>query len=234
MDRLWSGQELCFALCCPSSTPSSLSSSSTVRRWRCHFAQLTPFFSNSFSVPEPASCLHRNSHPQITLFYNCRPATKTFRSTTSTFFFLMVLLFGWGLATAVMVYSLAQWVPLLSVTTAELCFWCCITLLTITVIIFPPRINPSRGCGPFRFFPYMWEIVPDTFNSLSKTTKEFLFFIGSQAFSIPLFLIFGWVEFLKDISSSTFYLWSCGSPLSVLCYAIIAALFFPVWCCVIS
>lgn len=45
--------------------------------------------------------------PQVTLFYNCRPALRTFRSTTSNFFFLVVLLFGWGLATSVMVYSVA-------------------------------------------------------------------------------------------------------------------------------
>lgn len=46
-------------------------------------------------------------YPQITLFHNCRPALRTFRSTTSTFFFLVVLLFGWGLATTVMAYSVA-------------------------------------------------------------------------------------------------------------------------------
>lgn len=46
-------------------------------------------------------------YPQVTLFYNCRPALRTFRSTTSNFFFLVVLLFGWGLATSVMVYSVA-------------------------------------------------------------------------------------------------------------------------------
>ncbi|XP_026173095.1 transmembrane channel-like protein 7 isoform X2 [Mastacembelus armatus] len=95
---------------------------------------------------------------KVTLFYNCRPALKTFRSTTSTFFFLVVLLFGWGLAILVMIYSLAE-------------------------------IHPSMGCGPFRFFPYMWSIVPTSFYSLSKTTQEFLFFIGSQAFSIPLFVL---------------------------------------------
>uniref|UniRef100_UPI0037E866E9 transmembrane channel-like protein 7 n=1 Tax=Semicossyphus pulcher TaxID=241346 RepID=UPI0037E866E9 len=95
---------------------------------------------------------------RITLFYNCRPALKTFRSTTSTFFFLVVLLFGGGLATVVMVYSVAA-------------------------------IRPSMGCGPFRFFPSMWSIVPASFNDLSETIKEFLFFIGSQAFSIPLFVL---------------------------------------------
>ncbi|XP_068425069.1 transmembrane channel-like protein 7 [Clinocottus analis] len=96
---------------------------------------------------------------KITLFYNCRPALKTFRSTTSTFFCLVVLLIGWGLATAVMVYSIA-------------------------------KIHPSMGCGPFRFFPNMWSIVPKSFYSLSKVTQDFLFFIGSQSFSIPLSVLF--------------------------------------------
>ncbi|XP_032375553.1 transmembrane channel-like protein 7 [Etheostoma spectabile] len=95
---------------------------------------------------------------KVTLFYNCRPALKTFRSTTSTFFFLVVLLFGWSLATVVMVYSLA-------------------------------KIHPSMGCGPFSFFPSMWSIVPTSFYNLSEITQEFLFFIGSQAFSIPLFVL---------------------------------------------
>ncbi|XP_074540501.1 voltage-gated chloride channel TMC4 [Halichoeres trimaculatus] len=95
---------------------------------------------------------------RITLFNNCRPALKTFRSTSSTFFFLVVLLLGGGMATGVMVYSLAA-------------------------------IHPSWGCGPFRVFPSMWSIVPVTFSSLTETTQEFLFFIGSQAFSIPLFVI---------------------------------------------
>ncbi|XP_068591166.1 transmembrane channel-like protein 7 [Cebidichthys violaceus] len=95
---------------------------------------------------------------KVTLFYNCRPALKTFRSTTSTFFFLVVLMFGWGLATVVMIYSLAE-------------------------------IKPSMGCGPFRSIPSMWSIVPTSFHRLSTITQDFLFFIGSQAFSIPLFAL---------------------------------------------
>ncbi|XP_036928882.1 transmembrane channel-like protein 7 [Acanthopagrus latus] len=97
---------------------------------------------------------------KITLVHNCRPALRTFRSTTSAFFFLVVLAVGWALATVVLVYSVAE-------------------------------IRPSMGCGPFRFFPSMWSIVPNTFNSLSETTQEFLFFIGSQAFSIPLCVLSG-------------------------------------------
>uniref|UniRef100_A0A3P8SGW7 Transmembrane channel-like protein n=1 Tax=Amphiprion percula TaxID=161767 RepID=A0A3P8SGW7_AMPPE len=95
---------------------------------------------------------------KLTLFQNCRPALKTFRSTTSNFFFLLVLLLGLGIATMVMIYSVAQ-------------------------------IHPSMACGPFRSLPNIWSIVPNSFYSLSDVTQEFLFFIGSQAFSIPLFTL---------------------------------------------
>ncbi|XP_043971867.1 transmembrane channel-like protein 7 isoform X1 [Gambusia affinis] len=97
---------------------------------------------------------------KITLFYNCRPALRTFRSTTSAFFFLAVLLFGWILALVVMIYSIAV-------------------------------IHPSFACGPFRSFFRMWKIVPETFSTLPEGTRDFLFFIGSQAFSIPLFALSG-------------------------------------------
>ncbi|XP_008284064.1 transmembrane channel-like protein 4 [Stegastes partitus] len=95
---------------------------------------------------------------KITLFQNCRPAVKTFRSTTSNFFFLFVLLLGLGLATLVMIYSLAV-------------------------------IHPSLACGPFRFLPNMWSTVPTSFYNLPDVAQEFLFFVGSQAFSIPLFTL---------------------------------------------
>ncbi|KAJ8289954.1 hypothetical protein GJAV_G00007120 [Gymnothorax javanicus] len=95
---------------------------------------------------------------KVTLFYNCRPATRTFRSTSSNFFFLFVLLFGWILACLTLLYSVAV-------------------------------IPTSLSCGPFRSLSTMWSVVPNSFNSLSETTREFLFFIGSQAFSVPLFLL---------------------------------------------
>uniref|UniRef100_A0A3Q1FB59 Transmembrane channel-like protein n=1 Tax=Acanthochromis polyacanthus TaxID=80966 RepID=A0A3Q1FB59_9TELE len=95
---------------------------------------------------------------KLTLFQNCRPAMKTFRSTTSNFFFLLVLVLGLSIATMVMIYSVAE-------------------------------IHPSMACGPFRFFPNIWSIVPNSLYSLSDVTQEFLFFIGSQAFSIPLFTL---------------------------------------------
>ncbi|TRY89325.1 hypothetical protein DNTS_023616 [Danionella cerebrum] len=45
---------------------------------------------------------------KISLFQNCQPATRRFRSTTSNFFFLLVLLFGWMLASVVLLYSVAK------------------------------------------------------------------------------------------------------------------------------
>ncbi|XP_072317452.1 transmembrane channel-like protein 7 [Eucyclogobius newberryi] len=95
---------------------------------------------------------------KITLFQNCRPALKTFRSTTSSFFFSGILLLGLGLASLVMIYSAAV-------------------------------IHPSMACGPFRLLTNMWGVVPASISKLSQTTREFLFFVGSQSFSIPLFAL---------------------------------------------
>lgn len=95
---------------------------------------------------------------KVTLFQNCRPAVKTFRSTSSNFFFFLVLLFGLAISSVVLIYSVSS-------------------------------IHPSYSCGPFRFSSSMWEAVPGSFHSLSNTTQEFLLYVGSQAFSIPLFLL---------------------------------------------
>ncbi|XP_063344427.1 transmembrane channel-like protein 4 [Pelmatolapia mariae] len=51
------------------------------------------------------------------------------------------------------------------------------------------EIHPSYGCGPFHSSSTMWSTVPDSFYNLSNVTQEFLFFVGSQAFSIPLFAL---------------------------------------------
>ncbi|KAG9334294.1 hypothetical protein JZ751_008276 [Albula glossodonta] len=95
---------------------------------------------------------------KMTLFYNCQPANRTFRSTSSNFFFLLVLLFGWILAAFTLIYSVAA-------------------------------IHPSMSCGPFRSLTMMWSVVPNSFYSLSSSTQDFLRYIGSQAFSIPLFVL---------------------------------------------
>lgn len=85
-------------------------------------------------------------------------------------------------------------------------------------LFFQPRIHPSVSCGPFRFFPNMWLVVPTTLHSLSDTAREFLFFIGSQAFSIPLFILSWWHVF--SINTLMCFLLSC-------CFIIIV--FLPVF-----
>lgn len=61
---------------------------------------------------------------QITLFHNCQPATRNFRSTTSNFFFLLVLLFGWMLSSVVLLYSVAKWVrPVTFHVVAHCSYW---------------------------------------------------------------------------------------------------------------
>ncbi|KAG8434131.1 hypothetical protein GDO86_012485 [Hymenochirus boettgeri] len=50
-------------------------------------------------------------------------------------------------------------------------------------------ITPSRACGPFRGQATIWDTIPKTIQTLPKTAAEFFFFIGSQAFAVPLFCI---------------------------------------------
>ncbi|XP_004078220.1 transmembrane channel-like protein 4 [Oryzias latipes] len=66
-------------------------------------------------------------------------------------------------------------------------------LASVVMIYSIAVIHPSRGCGPFRFSDNMWLIIPTSFYNLSAATQEFLFFIGSQAFTIPLFSLSGLV-----------------------------------------
>ncbi|XP_078064177.1 voltage-gated chloride channel TMC4-like, partial [Mustelus asterias] len=44
----------------------------------------------------------------LTLFTNCRPSNRTFRASSSTFFFLVVLLFGLALAAVPFIYSITS------------------------------------------------------------------------------------------------------------------------------
>ncbi|XP_029440136.1 transmembrane channel-like protein 4 isoform X2 [Rhinatrema bivittatum] len=50
-------------------------------------------------------------------------------------------------------------------------------------------ITPSKTCGPFRGEPSIWDTVPRAVQTLSRVPQEFLFFIGSQAFLVPFFLL---------------------------------------------
>uniref|UniRef100_A0A8C8VPX0 Transmembrane channel-like protein n=1 Tax=Pelusios castaneus TaxID=367368 RepID=A0A8C8VPX0_9SAUR len=95
---------------------------------------------------------------KLTLFSNCRPADRTFRASSSNFFFLLVLLLGLAIA----------WVPLLYSVFA---------------------LQPSQACGPFRGEPTMWSTLLAAIDALPRVAREFLQFVGSLAFAVPLFLL---------------------------------------------
>ncbi|XP_034613574.1 transmembrane channel-like protein 4 [Trachemys scripta elegans] len=95
---------------------------------------------------------------KLTLFSNCRPADRTFRASSASFFFLLVLLLGLAIA----------WVPLL-----------------YSVFV----LQPSHACGPFRGEPTMWSTLWEAIDTLPHVAREFLQFVGSLAFAVPLFLL---------------------------------------------
>ncbi|XP_043943483.1 transmembrane channel-like protein 4 [Protopterus annectens] len=96
---------------------------------------------------------------KLSLFSNCRPANRTFRASSSNFFFLLVLLLGLALACVPVLYGIIA-------------------------------IHPSEGCGPFRGQDRIWMTLPKAVKSLQNPIpREFLLFIGSQAFAVPLFFL---------------------------------------------
>ncbi|XP_054444198.1 transmembrane channel-like protein 4 [Pteronotus mesoamericanus] len=50
-------------------------------------------------------------------------------------------------------------------------------------------IPPSKMCGPFRGQLSIWAQIPESISSLPEGTQNFLFFLGTQAFAVPLLLI---------------------------------------------
>ncbi|XP_066486461.1 transmembrane channel-like protein 4 [Tiliqua scincoides] len=95
---------------------------------------------------------------KLTLYANCRPAERTFRASSSNFFFLLVLLLG-------------------------LIISCVPALYSIFVL------TPSKACGPFRGESAMWSVVSNAVSSLPHIAKDFLTFVASLAFAVPLFLL---------------------------------------------
>lgn len=51
------------------------------------------------------------------------------------------------------------------------------------------RIPPSKLCGPFRGQLSIWSEIPKSIGSLPETAQNFLFFLGTQAFAVPLLLL---------------------------------------------
>ncbi|XP_004694137.1 PREDICTED: transmembrane channel-like protein 4 [Condylura cristata] len=50
-------------------------------------------------------------------------------------------------------------------------------------------IPPSKLCGPFRGEPSIWAQIPQSIYGLPESAQDFLFFLGTQAFAVPLLLI---------------------------------------------
>ncbi|XP_036924997.1 transmembrane channel-like protein 4 [Sturnira hondurensis] len=50
-------------------------------------------------------------------------------------------------------------------------------------------IPPSKMCGPFRGQLSIWAQIPESISRLPQGTQNFFFFLGSQAFAVPLLLI---------------------------------------------
>lgn len=50
-------------------------------------------------------------------------------------------------------------------------------------------IPPSKTCGPFQGQLSIWAQIPESISRLPQTTQNFLFFLGTQAFAVPLLLI---------------------------------------------
>ncbi|KAM5236288.1 voltage-gated chloride channel TMC4 [Ctenodactylus gundi] len=50
-------------------------------------------------------------------------------------------------------------------------------------------IPPSKLCGPFRGKSSIWAQIPQSIESLPQSAQNFLFFLGTQAFAVPLLLV---------------------------------------------
>lgn len=50
-------------------------------------------------------------------------------------------------------------------------------------------IPPSKLCGPFRGLPSIWAQIPEAISGLPQSSQNVLFFLGTQAFAVPLLLI---------------------------------------------
>ncbi|XP_074075946.1 voltage-gated chloride channel TMC4 [Macrotis lagotis] len=50
-------------------------------------------------------------------------------------------------------------------------------------------IPPSKLCGPFRGQPDMWAVVPRAIQGLPRGPRDFLLFLGTLSFAIPLLLL---------------------------------------------
>ncbi|XP_026567686.1 transmembrane channel-like protein 4 isoform X1 [Pseudonaja textilis] len=87
-------------------------------------------------------------------------------------------------------------------------FFLLILLLGFTISCVPALYSifvlpPSKACGPFRDQPTMWNVVSHAVSELPAGAQDFLRFVGSVAFSAPLFLLLSvFMFYLKALANS--------------------------------
>uniref|UniRef100_A0A8C6VSZ5 Transmembrane channel-like protein n=1 Tax=Naja naja TaxID=35670 RepID=A0A8C6VSZ5_NAJNA len=87
-------------------------------------------------------------------------------------------------------------------------FFLLILLLGFTVSCVPALYSifvlpPSKACGPFRDQSTMWNVVSHAVSELPAGAEDFLRFVGSVAFSAPLFLLLSvFMFYLKALANS--------------------------------
>ncbi|XP_069511359.1 transmembrane channel-like protein 8 isoform X2 [Ambystoma mexicanum] len=90
----------------------------------------------------------------------CKPSKKLFRASSSKFFFQFVLLLGLSLAVIPLLYNIFN-------------------------------SPPSQSCGLFANYPTAWHVVPKTMAaSLPPVAQRIMNYAGSDAFALPLLIIF--------------------------------------------
>lgn len=52
-----------------------------------------------------------------------------------------------------------------------------------------PRVQPSRACGPFRYYESAWGIIPEMVGGLPQQTQNVLNYVKSEAFLSILIMV---------------------------------------------
>lgn len=65
-------------------------------------------------------------------------------------------------------------------------------------------IPPSKLCGPFQGKLSIWAQIPESIDSLPQTAQNFLYFLGTQAFTVPL-LIFSSILMAYTVALANSY-----------------------------
>lgn len=75
-----------------------------------------------------------------------------------------------------------------------------VTLLPLSYIVV--KLGPSRGCGPFRIYDVMYDLVHTTMCSWSCTVRDVFSFVTSANFVVPLLFALGVaIYYLTQVSS---------------------------------